>query len=268
MKTKTTQKKSYKSKKRNYKKSRHPTTKLWSHNLIVPDRYFVPLELEMTAKIPVAAPANGFFWIQGNSLYDPFGLYAPLGSNYSMASGVAVLGGTTNFTITTGGSVNNDYKGVSQLQLLYNRYKINWSSLSIQTNVVNGPNSLQWTIVPFAASQSGNYSSVKPLSFLSSTPYSVEKFCTNTSPIKDQILTCKMSSKKILGLNKYQYGSKEANTTTGAAAANQPPVDNAFLYFCQYNVMTDSAIANSEITLVFKLKALCEFSERIQQSAN
>lgn len=264
-------KKSYKSKRYNKKSAK--TTKLWTHNLIVPDRYFVPLELEFTAYMPASQPTSGFFWIQGNSLYDPFGnnynLYnSP--TNYTINSG-STTGGTCNFTPSNSSSTSMDFKGVSQLNTLYNKYKVNWSKVTIMTNLSNASDCMQLTIVPFANSQNANFSGTKPVGYLSSVPYSKEKVLTNTSSTKDQIISCSMSSRKILGMNKYQYGALPPLPFVGFPTTQMmPDTENGFSYFVQYNVLTGASTttASTNINFVIKMKVLCEFSERIQQGLN
>lgn len=265
MKSKEPKSKSTKSAKRSRKYKRAPKTSIvWSHNLIVPDRYYVPLELELSAKIPQSAPASGFFYVQGNSLINPFG------QNFNVYAAPPVInfgsttGGNTNFTITASGANTMDFKGLSQLQLLYNKYKVNWSKLSILSNIGQTGDSMMMCIVPFSYAQAANFSGLKNMSYLTSLPYSKEKLLTNTSATKDQIISCSMSSKKILGLNKYQYGAIPHIPANGTDSNCSPDISNGWGYFVQYNVLTDSAIANANDTLVLKLRVLVEFTERIQ----
>lgn len=251
-------------KRRSYKSK--PSQLLFNHKMVMPDRYCCEMELEMTAKIPSASPSSGFFHVQANSAYSPFGLYAPGSTNYSMNSGVVVGGGTTNFTITNGNSTVNSLKSIADITKFYSRYKVNWSKLTLMPNITGQTDAMQITIVPFAYADRGNFVAVKPTSYLSSVPYSKEKVIVAGSAVKDQIITCSTSSRKIQGLNKYQYGAKRGSITTGAPADNQPSTDDAIFYFVQYNVLNDSTISANADCLTFKLKCLVEFTDRIQSA--
>lgn len=264
MKTKAPKKKAYKAKRRSYKK-RHPTTALWSHNLIIPDRYFVPLELEVMAKIPQSSPASGFFWVTANTIMDPFGQYQAIVNDYSLSSG-STVGGTCNFTMTGGSSKANDLKGYAELITLYNRCKVNHATLTIGMNLSASSDSMQVAVVPFAYSQYLNFIGTKAMSYLTSAPYSTERiFTNNDTNSKGDVLVNKMSSRKILGLNRYQYGAKTAPVVTGTVLTGQPAINDAWGFFVQYNTLNDSTISSAGIdSIVLKLKCLCEFSERIQ----
>lgn len=260
-------KKHNKGKKSNKSKRHHKakSTLMWSHNLIVPDRYFVPLELEISAKIPVSAPASGYFVVQGNSIINPFGQNFNVFSSPPIINFGSTTGGNTNFTLTASSSGAMDFKGFSQLQLLYNKYKINYSKLTIMSNLTAASDAYQMVIVPFPYVQASNFAALKTMSYLTSLPYSKEKVITNTAAIKDQILSCGMSSKKILGLNKFQYGALPHILTNGTDSSCSPDVSNGWGYFVQYNTLNDSAItSNGNDCLILRLKVLVEFCERVQ----
>lgn len=255
-----------KSVKRSRKYKRSPKTSItWSHQLIVPDRYYVPLELEISARIPPSAPASGFFYVQGNSLFDAFGQNFNVFSSPPIINFGSTTGGNTNFTLTASSANTMEFKGLAQLQLLYNKYKVNWSKLSIMTNISSAADAMIMCIVPFSYAQAANFQSLKVMSYLSSLPYSKEKYLTNTAAVKDQIISCSMSSRKILGLNKYQYGAIPHLLCNGTTSACSPDISNGWGYFVQYNTTTDAVtVASANDAIVLKLRVLVEFTERIQ----
>lgn len=193
------------------------------HTVIAP-HYFTTLEYGFTGSATLAAGAQGYFNVWANGLFTP-------GNNL----GGATAGGgqaTVNFVLFTGAGFGGTLYpatlalnalnpvGETQLSVLYGKYRVHSSKISVTCTPVSGSPDCLLSVLPIDGNSLEAGLPGNDIQRAQSQPFAKAIQVSPNNNLKQNTVQNKCQSHTILGLTKAQY--KDDPLTAGLTSATNP----------------------------------------------